>query len=425
MNSLNARSGKIRKNLWFVTGLFALAACSGHGTSPVPPTQSALSAFSGQRPIALSQPRTICPDDGPGFARCALMVSGSVSNGKVIVPLYKSPPGYGPADLQGAYNYPSGTAGAGQTVAITDGPADSHAEKDLQVYRSYYGLPKCTIANHCLKIVNEHGGKKLPPDPNPNNWDLEISLDLDMVSALCPKCHIVLVVTNTNSFADLDTGVRTAAALTHIVNNSWGGTDNNQSHQSNFDKKGVVMAVASLDSGYGIYEPCAYPTVVCVGGTDLVLSGGKRVSETVWNGTGSGCSTFTKPVWQNDSGCAYRTETDISATSSNTHTVSVYDSLFGGNNGFWISVYGTSVATPIIASGYALAGSASKLGPKAAARIWDLSGSGLNAITSGNNGTCKPKYLCTAGTHTDGDYSGPAGWGTPNGISDFVPGGNM
>jgi hypothetical protein len=36
-------------------------------------------------------------------------------------------------------------------------------------------------------------------------------------------------------------------------------------------------------------------------------------------------------------------------------------------------------------------------------------------VTSGSNGTCTPKYLCTAGA----GYDGPTGLGTPNGIGDF------
>ena len=43
----------------------------------------------------------------------------------------------------------------------------------------------------------------------------------------------------------------------------------------------------------------------------------------------------------------------------------------------------------------------------------------LHAISEGTDGSCGGSYLCTAGTGQYGTYSGPAGWGTPNGIGAF------
>src|ERR1041384_2794133 len=130
--------------------------------------------------------RPVCGAVPIGHARCfALIVDASAQ------PLASTPSGYGPADLQSAYKLPSTTAGAGQTVAIVDAFDDPTAESDLAQYRSAYGLPPCTTANGCFRKVNQTGGT-LYPAPSPD-WGLEISLDLDMVSAICPNCHILLV----------------------------------------------------------------------------------------------------------------------------------------------------------------------------------------------------------------------------------------
>src|SRR5205807_1026596 len=62
------------------------------------------------------------------------------------------PSGYGPADLQSAYNIALAAAnnGSGQTVAIVDAYNDPNAESDLATYRTQYGIAACTTANGCF-----------------------------------------------------------------------------------------------------------------------------------------------------------------------------------------------------------------------------------------------------------------------------------
>src|SRR5947208_3521319 len=117
-----------------------------------------------------------------------------------------------------------GTAGAGRTVAIVDAYDDPRAEADLAAYRSTYGLPACTTANGCFRKVDQNGGTRLPAVDA--GWAGEISLDLDMVSATCPNCRILLVEAASASFTDLGTGVNTAVALgAKYVSNSYGGAE--------------------------------------------------------------------------------------------------------------------------------------------------------------------------------------------------------
>jgi hypothetical protein len=129
-----------------------------------------------------------------GPVRCLALVRTDID----AVPLAQAAhDGYGPADLRSAYKLTSAASngGAGQTVAIVDAYDDPNAEADLAVYRSYYGLPACTTANGCFRKLNQDGEQGNYSLPNPD-WELEESLDLDMVSATCPKCHIMLVEAN-------------------------------------------------------------------------------------------------------------------------------------------------------------------------------------------------------------------------------------
>ncbi|GLV55582.1 peptidase S8 [Dictyobacter sp. S3.2.2.5] len=350
---------------------------------------------------------------------CSRAAAGSVScnaiqidnqNGRVTP--HATPSGLNPADLQSAYKLPSSTAGSGQTVAIVDAYDDPNAESDLAVYRSQFGLPACTTANGCFRKVDQNGGTKYPRGNA--SWGQEISLDLDMVSAICPNCHILLVEGSSTSFASLGTSVNTAVKLgANTVSNSYGGNESSgeTSYASYYNHPGHVITASSGDNGYGVESPAAYNTVVSVGGTSLTRSSTSRGwSETAWNGAGSGCSAYiSKPSWQTDSGCSRRTVADVSAIADPNTGVSVYDTY--GSSG-WLVFGGTSVASPIIASVYALAGNASSV--NAAQSLYTHTGS-LFDVTSGSNGSCGGSYLCTSRS----GYDGPTGLGTPNGTAAF------
>jgi subtilase family serine protease len=356
-------------------------------------------------PAAGISVRAVCGAVPVGYARCfALQVEGTSQPFGV-----NAPSGYGPQDLQSAYKLPSSTAGAGQTVAIVDAFDDPTAESDLAQYRSFYGLPPCTTANGCFRKVDQTGGT-LYPAPSPD-WDLEISLDLDMVSATCPNCHILLVEATTNLDIDLYAAEDTAARLgANAISNSWGGGEysSQTADDVHFNHPGVAITASSGDSGYGVSYPAASRFLTAVGGTALTRASNARGwNETAWDGAGSGCSAYdAKPSWQADNGCGRRTVADVSAVADPNTGVAV---LFGG---VWFEVGGTSASSPIIASVYALAGNASSVN---AASYPYSHQSGLFDVTSGSNGRCSPSYLCTAQT----GYDGPTGLGTPNGVSGF------
>jgi len=363
-----------------------------------------------------------CALDVPaGHSHCDLKLLANLRH----KPLASSAPagGYGPSDLQSAYNLPSGSAGNGQTVAIVDAYDDSTAEADLATYRSTYGLPACTTANGCFKKVNQNGVQGSYPSNN-QGWGLEISLDLDMVSAACPNCHILLVEASSNSNANLYTAEDTAARLgANEISNSYGASESSSDPSSNshFNHPGVAITVSSGDNGYGVEYPAASPYVTAVGGTTLNhASNARGWSETAWNGSGSGCSAYeAKQSWQTDSGCARRTVADVSAVADPNTGVNVYDSncnainqLLGQCFKGWGVVGGTSASSPLIASTYALAGNASSVNYGSYPYSHTSS---LNDVTGGSNGSCSPAYLCVAGA----GYDGPTGLGTPSGTGGF------
>ena len=364
--------------------------------------------------------RASCATPAPRHARCdaEVVTSAPSSAGVAAAPLVTAAPsGYGPADLASAYNLLAASgAGGGKTVAIVDAYDDPNAEADLGVYRSRYGLTACTTANGCFRKVNQTGGTT-PPAADAG-WAQEISLDLDMVSAICPNCHILLVEAASSSFTDLAAAVDQAVGLGATqVSNSYGGSEysGEVSGQSHYNHPGVDITVSTGDSGYGVEFPASSQYVTAVGGTSLSRDASPRGwSEAAWSGAGSGCSAYiSKPSWQTDTGCARRAVADVSAVADPNTGVAVYDT-YGGSAG-WMIFGGTSVAAPIVAAVDALAGGRSPGSTYASfaytnrTRFYD--------VTSGSNGSCGGSYLCTGVI----GYDGPTGIGTPNGVAAAPP----
>ncbi|MBV9870238.1 MAG: S8 family serine peptidase [Frankiaceae bacterium] len=354
----------------------------------------------------------VCKHVHNARARCLAIRVDRVRRGRVRHS--DTPIGYTPADIQKAYSLPT-SGGRHQTVAIVDGYDDPAAERDLAVYRAQFGLPACTTANKCFRKVDQDGGDDYPePD---GGWAQEISLDLDMASAACPKCDLLLVEAKTVSMTNLGTAERTAVRLgADAVSNSWGGADAKDRYYGRyFHHPGVAITASSGDSGYGVSYPASSKWVTAVGGTTLARSSSSRgFSETAWTDGGSGCSTDNTTTWQPRSvtGCDGRAVADVAAVADPATGVAVFDSYVFDDTSGWLTFGGTSASSPIIAGIYALAGD---FGDHAdASRLWDHH-SHLHDINDGSNGSCASKEWCHAGRGWDG----PTGWGTPDGIADF------
>ena len=348
----------------------------------------------------------VCTRAPAGTASCEALVQEDAS-GKPLATT--TPGGYGPADIRSAYALTTASSG-GRTVAIVDAYNDPTAEADLGVYRSHYGLPACTTANGCFRKVGQTGGA-VPT--NNSSWAQEISLDLDMVSATCPDCKILLVEAKTASFANLATAVNYAATqCVSAISNSYGGSDSSAS--AAYDHPGIAITASTGDGGYGIESPASYGTVVAVGGTSLTRSSTTRGwTEKAWSGAGSGCSTLNaKPSWQTAATqCSGKANADVSAVADPNTGVAVYDSTSYQGSKDWLVFGGTSASSPIVASVYALSGNTSGY---PASYTWAHAAS-LNDVTSGSNGTCPTTVWCTSGAGWDG----PTGLGTPIGTTAF------
>lgn len=412
--------------------------------------------------------------------------------------------GLRPEDLHSAYQLPA-SAPDTQTIALVDAYNDPTAEADLATYAKEFGLPACTAEDGCFEQVNQEGASGDPPFPKTVKelesalkgskraeaeeaigWSVEISLDIETAHAVCESCHIVLVEADTSSYGNLEAAENAAASLgASEISNSWGGPEcavvGECIGSSAFDHPGVVITAAAGDEGYlnwleesgpsFVDFPASSPQVVAVGGTRLGLGpDGEWAGETVWNdggesegekdgtgATGGGCSTqFTAPAWQQATsdwsqvGCGkQRAVSDVSADADPYSGVAVYDSLeecpyLDGNKvrySHWCTIGGTSLATPLIAATFALAGGAAGVEYPARTLYENVASSpgSLHDVTEGSNGECLKPFdedtgvsSCTASEEAEScssqarclarsGYDGPTGLGTPDDIAAFTP----
>jgi len=354
----------------------------------------------------------VCGSTAPGFVHCFVVPAPMAANAGAQT---ADSAGYGPADLQSAYRLPS-SRGAGQTIAVVDAMDDPTAEGDLAVYRSNYGLAPCTTSNGCFHKVNELGQAGPYPAAD-QGWSLEVSLDLDMVSAVCPLCNLLLVEAASSHVSDLGIAVDTAARWgASAISNSYGVQEFSgmQYYAPHYHHSGTTILVATGDGGYSAPAfPAVLSTVISVGGTTLVRSATLRGwTEKAWSASSSGCSAYVaKPSWQLDAGCSHRTVADLSAVADPAHGLAVYDTAF--SSGFegltpgWITLGGTSASAPILAGVVGLAGNGKAMTP----HFPYLHRSNFYDIKSGSNGSCGAIYLCSGVA----GYDGPTGLGTPHG----------
>lgn len=325
-----------------------------------------------------------------------------------------APSGLGPSDLRSAYGLPT-SGGGGRIVAIVDAYDAPSAESWLATYRSQYGLPPCTTQNGCFQKVNQNG-QAGPYPQSDSGWAGEIALDIQMVSAVCPDCKILLVEANTASTQDLGAAVNTAARMGAVaISNSYGGGEDSSVPSADaqyYNHPGVLITASSGDSGYaaGASFPASGAHVLAVGGTSLSRSTSSRGwAERAWRSGGSGCSRYvSKPSFQTDTACTKRMVADVSAVGDPATGVAVYD-------GAWGVIGGTSASSPIVAAIFTLLNLTSQDNGFAYAHtnaFWD--------VTSGANGSCSTPYFCNAAP----GYDGPTGIGTPNGAVLATLGGN-
>jgi subtilase family serine protease len=379
--------------------------------------------------------RAACPVARPGHLRCLTVYAPQVAVNKAIaekaagkrVPLRSTTPkGWGATSIEAAYKLPI-TKGAGQTIGIVDAFSTPHLASDLGVYRKEYGLPPCTTASGCLRIVNQEGKPSPLPQPDPLGWGVEETADVSMVSAACPLCKIVVVEAKNSTLGDLAAGVNTAVRLgANVISNSYGARENGltQTYAKDYSQPGHVIVASSGDYGFTAAAfPANLATVTAAAGTRLARATNARGwTDTVWNNnfgaSGSGCSAYVaKPAWQHDPDCPGRTVGDVAAVATN---IPLYDSSvakkFGGP---WLTVAGTSLSSPLIAGVYGLAGNAATAKPgyeyAHAGALFDVTKGNNDWFSEAHGASCGYDYLCVAKK----GYDAPTGLGTPDGDGAF------
>lgn len=422
--------------------------------------------------------KAVCSAPAPGHAACLALRLASPARST------PGPAGLSPEQLHRAYELPP-QAAEPQTIAIVDAFDDPNAEADLEVFDQQYNLPKCTHEEGCFTKLNQQGQSAPLPQAN-GEWSIEISTDVQVAHSLCENCRIVLVEGTSDTFGNLEKAEDTAAAviqesskpgaLEGEISNSWGGQEP-PAESSAFTHPGIVITASSGDSGYlnwgdyaereepespyfdGPSYPASSPRVVAVGGTSLSTdeATGEWLGEKVWNNThgagGGGCSAdFTAAPWQSLQpgwaavGCgSMRAVADVSADADPKTGVHAYDSVVEGlgteaeatNHEVpeWVTIGGTSVASPIVASAFALAGGAHGIEYPAATLYAHAGTAALHDIATGGNGECNDKYTVCSGSlgspvdcgaanticNAAPGYDGPTGVGTPIGLSAFQP----
>lgn len=342
----------------------------------------------------------VCGDVGVGFARCQAWLRTDIRG--ALRP--NTPGGYAPNDLQTAYGLTTDSTigGRAQTVAVVDAYDDPNVASDLTVYRSQYGLPACTASDGCFT-------KQTYTSQTNAGWAAEESVDVDMVSAICPNCKILVVQAASASIADLSLAEKYATAHADYVSNSWSGNEGTTTYDRDFEMSCGAITAATGDGGHNSTAqwPAVLPSVIGVGGTSLTSI--KPRAETAWLRAGSACSKiYGKPGFQNglNTGCSMRAQADASADADPHTGVAVYDTFHRGG---WLVFGGTSVAAPIVASVFALAAN----NVNSLENLYSHP-SDLNDVTSGTNGGCGAP-LCAAVQGWDG----PTGLGSPKGTGAF------
>ncbi|MHB1210042.1 MAG: S53 family peptidase [Acidimicrobiales bacterium] len=322
---------------------------------------------------------------------------------------------YSPAYLQSAYNVASLSASqnvGGRIVAIVDAYSDPKIVSDLAHYRRSFSLPACprrpvseTATTCSIQVVNQLGARAPLPAPNAN-WSQEASIDVDMVSALCPTCQILVVEAKSSAMSDLGTAVNTAVKMrADVVSNSYGTAEypgEVLDAELYFDHPGVPIVAAAGELGHGVEFPAAAPNVIAVGGTTLVQrsdNGVRNGFETAWSKTASGCSAYeAKPAWQDSLPCATRSVADVSADANPATGVWIYDSYKSPGS---LIAGGTSVAAPIISALFALAKNSDATNANPVAHLYQSAAA------------LSPVAVAVGSIPTTGGYDNSTGLGSP------------
>ena len=324
---------------------------------------------------------------------------------------------YTPPQVAGFYQFPAGTDGTGQTLAILEF-GGGFGSSDLDSYFSGLAIPTPTVTAASVDgAVNQ-------PGQDPNGADGEVLLDIEVAGSVAPGAtQIVYFAPNTDQgFVDAVSTAVHASPTPTAVSISWGESEDSWTAQARtaLDEAiqdgaalGVTVSVAAGDNGSSdgqpgtashVDFPASSPHALACGGTSLQgnPATGAITSETVWNdggsqgATGGGVSdVFPVPSWQATAGVPVRAGSTASTgrgvpdVAGNADPATGYQVLVDGSA---VVVGGTSAVAPLWS---ALVCRLAQAAGKTFGLIQPLIYAGVTAgatppgfrdITSGNNG---------------------------------------
>jgi kumamolisin len=232
---------------------------------------------------------------------------------------------YPPNEVASIYQFPAGTSGAGQTIAVIE-LGGGFTTSDLDTYFGGLGIPVPSIT-----AVGVDGASNAPGS-DPNGADVEVALDIDVIGAAAPgAAQLVYFAPNSdNGFINAISEAARATPAPIAISISWGQSEDAWTAQGRTAMEaamadaaalGITVCVASGDNGSDdgagdgqphVDYPASSPHALGCGGTKLIAdpSTGVISSEVVWDETaanegagGGGVSdVFPLPSWQADAG---------------------------------------------------------------------------------------------------------------------------
>jgi kumamolisin len=236
---------------------------------------------------------------------------------------------YPPNQVADIYNFPAGTTGAGQTVAVIE-LGGGFASSDLDAYFGSLG-----VAPPSITAVSVDGASNNPGDTS--GASMEVNLDIDVIGAAAPGAAQVVYFAPNNGdqgFVDAISAAAHATPAPIAISISWGESEDSWTAQgraamdaamADAAALGITVCAAAGDNGSGdavddgqvhCDYPASSPNALGCGGTKLLAdpATGQVSSEVVWNETasnegagGGGVSDqYPVPYWQANAGVPAR-----------------------------------------------------------------------------------------------------------------------
>jgi kumamolisin len=281
---------------------------------------------------------------------------------------------YTPPQVAGFYQFPAGTDGTGQTLAILEF-GGGFASSDLDSYFSGLGITTPTVTAASVDgAVNQ-------PGQDPSGADGEVLLDIEVAGSVAPGAtQVVYFAPNTDQgFVDAVSTAVHASPTPAVVSISWGESEDAWTAQartslddaiSDAAALGITVTVAAGDNGSSdgvagtashVDFPASSPHALACGGTSLRgnPANGAITSETVWNdgagqgATGGGVSdVYAVPIWQATAGVPVRAGGSASGrgvpdVAGNADPATGYQVLVDGQS---MVIGGTSAVAPLWAA---------------------------------------------------------------------------